>query len=98
MSLTLHWSLPTRGDSRYLVGGGHGVATTVAGGDRPVTPARPGQVARRAEQPGFTGAGTALVGSHAEVAERIAEYHAAGVTEVVLPEDTASAVAFAPTR
>ena len=30
------------------------------------------------------GAGTALVGSHVEVADRIAEYHALGVTEFVL--------------
>lgn len=30
------------------------------------------------------GAGTALVGSHAEVAERIAEYHALGIDEFVL--------------
>lgn len=30
------------------------------------------------------GAGTALVGSHTEVADRIAEYHALGITEFVL--------------
>ena len=30
------------------------------------------------------GAGTALVGSHAEVADRMAEYHALGITEFVL--------------
>ncbi|MEU4744838.1 LLM class flavin-dependent oxidoreductase, partial [Actinosynnema sp. NPDC023658] len=30
------------------------------------------------------GAGTALVGSHVEVAERIAEYHALGIDEFVL--------------
>lgn len=30
------------------------------------------------------GAGTALVGSHEEVADRIAEYHAAGIDEVIL--------------
>ncbi|MEU4446140.1 LLM class flavin-dependent oxidoreductase [Actinosynnema sp. NPDC050801] len=56
MSLTFHWFLPTYGDSRYLVGGGHGVATTVAGGDRPATLAYLGQIARTAEQLGFAGA------------------------------------------
>ncbi|WP_367127759.1 LLM class flavin-dependent oxidoreductase [Saccharothrix sp. HUAS TT1] len=56
MSLTFHWFLPTYGDSRYLVGGGHGVATTVAGGDRPATLAYLGQIARSAEQLGFAGA------------------------------------------
>ena len=30
------------------------------------------------------GAGTALVGSHDEVAERLAEYHALGIDEVIL--------------
>jgi alkanesulfonate monooxygenase len=30
------------------------------------------------------GAGTALVGSHGEVAERIAEYHALGIEEFIL--------------
>jgi hypothetical protein len=27
MSLRFHWSLPTSGDGRDIVGGGHGVAT-----------------------------------------------------------------------
>ncbi|MFJ6676820.1 LLM class flavin-dependent oxidoreductase [Actinosynnema sp. NPDC091369] len=56
MSLTFHWFLPTYGDSRYLVGGGHGVATTAAGGDRPATLAYLGQIARSAEQLGFEAA------------------------------------------
>ena len=30
------------------------------------------------------GAGTALVGSHSEVADRIAEYHALGIDEFIL--------------
>ena len=30
------------------------------------------------------GAGTALVGSHTEIADRIAEYHALGITEFIL--------------
>lgn len=56
MSLTFHWFLPTYGDSRYLVGGGHGVATTTAGGARPATLGYLGQIARSAEQLGFAGA------------------------------------------
>ncbi|MFC7342870.1 LLM class flavin-dependent oxidoreductase [Saccharopolyspora griseoalba] len=56
MSLTFHWFLPTYGDSRYLVGGGHGVATHTAGGARPATLAYLGQIARSAEQLGFEGA------------------------------------------
>ncbi|MET8997245.1 LLM class flavin-dependent oxidoreductase [Amycolatopsis sp. NPDC004169] len=56
MSLKFHWFLPTYGDSRYLVGGGHGVATTSAGGDRPATLAYLGQIARSAEQLGFEAA------------------------------------------
>ncbi|MER5392861.1 LLM class flavin-dependent oxidoreductase [Saccharopolyspora sp. NPDC002686] len=56
MSLTFHWFLPTYGDSRYLVGGGHGVATTTASGSRPATLAYLGQIARSAEQLGFEGA------------------------------------------
>ncbi|MFC7616439.1 LLM class flavin-dependent oxidoreductase [Actinokineospora soli] len=54
--LAFHWFLPTYGDSRYLVGGGHGVPTTAAGGDRPATLAYLGQIARSAEQLGFAGA------------------------------------------
>ena len=53
---TFHWFLPTNGDSRAIVGGGHGVAAGAAGGDRPATIAYLGQVARSAEQLGFDGA------------------------------------------
>jgi alkanesulfonate monooxygenase len=56
MSLTFHWFLPTYGDSRYIVGGGHGVPPGVAGGDRPATLGYLGQIARSAEQLGFVGA------------------------------------------
>ncbi|MFI7099143.1 LLM class flavin-dependent oxidoreductase [Streptomyces sp. NPDC050161] len=56
MTLTFHWFLPTNGDSRHIVGGGHGVPTGSAGGDRPASLAYLGQVARTAEQLGFEGA------------------------------------------
>jgi alkanesulfonate monooxygenase len=56
MTLTFHWFLPTYGDSRYLVGGGHGVPTTAAAGYRPASLAYLGQIARSAEQLGFEGA------------------------------------------
>ena len=50
------WFLPTYGDSRYIVGGGHGMAAGAAGGWRPATLGYLGQVARTAEQLGFVGA------------------------------------------
>jgi alkanesulfonate monooxygenase len=56
MTLSFHWFLPTYGDSRYLVGGGHGTDLNSAGGDRPATLAYLGQIARSAEQLGFIGA------------------------------------------
>src|SRR6476659_8309335 len=56
MTMKFHWFLPTRGDSRYVVGGGHGVTTGRAGGDRPADVPYLGQVARGAEQLGFEGA------------------------------------------
>ncbi|GGM46262.1 alkanesulfonate monooxygenase [Longimycelium tulufanense] len=56
MTLTFHWFLPTYGDSRYLVGGGHGTAPAGAVGDRPASLAYLGQIARSAEQLGFVGA------------------------------------------
>ncbi|MBV1856019.1 LLM class flavin-dependent oxidoreductase [Catellatospora tritici] len=56
MSLTFHWFLPTYGDSRFIVGGGHGLPAGVASGSRPATRAYLGQIARTAEQLGFVGA------------------------------------------
>ncbi|MFD5895993.1 LLM class flavin-dependent oxidoreductase [Streptomyces sp. NPDC060366] len=56
MSLTFHWFLPTYGDSRDVVGGGHGVPIGAAGGRRPATLGYLTQIARAAEQLGFTGA------------------------------------------
>ncbi|MFE2753860.1 LLM class flavin-dependent oxidoreductase [Actinosynnema sp. NPDC059335] len=56
MTLTFHWFLPTYGDSRYLVGGGHGTDITAAGGDRPATISYLAGIARAAEQLGFVGA------------------------------------------
>ncbi|MGW0502333.1 LLM class flavin-dependent oxidoreductase [Micromonospora sp. NPDC003241] len=56
MSLTFHWFLPTYGDSRDIVGGGHGMSAGRAGGSRPPTIGYLGQIARTAEQLGFVGA------------------------------------------
>ncbi|MFJ8042804.1 LLM class flavin-dependent oxidoreductase [Kitasatospora sp. NPDC096147] len=56
MALTAHWFLPTTGDSRQVVGGGHGSTPGTAGTDRPPSIAYLGQIARTAEQLGFTGA------------------------------------------
>ena len=53
MSLAFHWFLPTNGDSRHVVGGGHGSTPGAAGSDRPPSIAYLGQVARSAEQLGF---------------------------------------------
>ncbi|MEV4881278.1 LLM class flavin-dependent oxidoreductase [Streptomyces cyaneofuscatus] len=79
MSLTFHWFLPTNGDSRHVVGGGHGTPVTAAGGDRPPTVRYLAQIARAAEDVGFTGVltptgawcedawlTTAMVSQHAE--------------------------------
>ncbi|WP_411084334.1 LLM class flavin-dependent oxidoreductase [Streptomyces sp. cmx-18-6] len=55
MPLTFHWFLPTNGDSRHVVGGGHGTPVTAAGGDRPPTVRYLAQIARAAEDVGFTG-------------------------------------------
>jgi alkanesulfonate monooxygenase len=56
MSLHFHWFLPTNGDGRDIVGGGHGVATGAAGVIRPATVKYLGQIARSAEQLGFEAA------------------------------------------
>jgi alkanesulfonate monooxygenase len=56
MSLTAHWFLPTYGDSRGLVGGGHGVATRAADAVRPAEIGYLAQIARAAETVGFEGA------------------------------------------
>jgi alkanesulfonate monooxygenase len=56
VSLTFHWFLPTNGDGRDIVGGGHGVATGAAGAIRPPSVKYLGQIARSAEQLGFAGA------------------------------------------
>jgi alkanesulfonate monooxygenase len=55
-ALRFHWFLPTNGDGRDIVGGGHGVATAAAGVIRPATVEYLGQIARAAEQVGFDGA------------------------------------------
>ncbi|MCL3997555.1 LLM class flavin-dependent oxidoreductase [Streptomyces lavenduligriseus] len=56
MSLTFHWFLPTNGDSRDVVGGGHGTPATASGRDRPPTVAYLSQIARAAEELGFVAA------------------------------------------
>ena len=56
MSLRFHWFLPTNGDGRDIVGGGHGVATGAAGAIRPPSVRYLGQIARSAEQLGFEAA------------------------------------------
>jgi alkanesulfonate monooxygenase len=55
VSLTFHWFLPTNGDSRHVVGGGHGTPATASGRDRPPTVAYLSQIARAAEDLGFVG-------------------------------------------
>ncbi|POM27364.1 Methanesulfonate monooxygenase [Actinomadura rubteroloni] len=56
MSLTLHWFLPTYGDSRFIVGGGHGQPAGVASGDRRASIGYLASIARAAEEFGFAGA------------------------------------------
>jgi alkanesulfonate monooxygenase len=54
--LTAHWFLPTYGDSRGLVGGGHGMAAAAAGTPREASLGYLAQIARAAETVGFEGA------------------------------------------
>jgi len=56
MSLQFHWFLPTYGDSRHVVGGGHGLPAGAAGGQRPADLGYLTQIARAAEQVGFVAA------------------------------------------
>ncbi|MEV0765036.1 LLM class flavin-dependent oxidoreductase [Nocardia sp. NPDC050435] len=53
MPLTFHWFLPTNGDSRDVVGGGHGAHATHSAGDRPPSVAYLSQIAVAAENLGF---------------------------------------------
>lgn len=55
MTLSCYWFLPTYGDSRYIVGGGHGLPVGSAVGDRPATSNYLGQIAGAAEELGFVG-------------------------------------------
>ncbi|RJO76687.1 LLM class flavin-dependent oxidoreductase [Nocardia panacis] len=56
MSLTFHWFLPTNGDSRDVVGGGHGAGATSSAGDRPPSVHYLSQIAAAAEAVGFEAA------------------------------------------
>ncbi|CAO5161486.1 FMNH2-dependent alkanesulfonate monooxygenase [Frankia sp. AiPs1] len=56
MTLRLHWFLPSYGDSRFIVGGGHGLTAGVAAGDRRSSIGYLSSIARAAEEFGFTGA------------------------------------------
>lgn len=50
MTLKFHWFLPTYGDSRYIVGGGHGMPAGTAGGLRPATLANLGRSASHSSE------------------------------------------------
>jgi alkanesulfonate monooxygenase len=54
--LTFHWFLPTSGDSRDIIGGGHGAAQGPVARRRDPSVAYLGQIASAAEQLGFVGA------------------------------------------
>ena len=56
MTLKLHWFLPTYGDSRLIVGGGHGTPVGAAHGDRDASIDYLASIVRAAETFGFTGA------------------------------------------
>jgi alkanesulfonate monooxygenase len=51
--ISFHWFLPTSGDSREIVGGGHGAPQGQVTGRREPTIAYLGQIAQAAEQLGF---------------------------------------------
>jgi len=51
----MYWTLPTGGDSRYLVAGGSGAGGVSASGDREATLAYLTQIAVAVEQAGFSG-------------------------------------------
>jgi alkanesulfonate monooxygenase len=53
--ITFHWFLPTSGDSRDIIGGGHGATPSVVALRREPTVAYLGQIASAAEQLGFVG-------------------------------------------
>ncbi|MGI5200354.1 LLM class flavin-dependent oxidoreductase [Spirillospora sp. CA-108201] len=56
MTLTLHWFLPTYGDSRFIVGGGRGQLAGAAAGGRRASVGYPSSIVRAAEEFGFAGA------------------------------------------
>jgi alkanesulfonate monooxygenase len=55
-TITFHWFLPTSGDSRDIIGGGHGAAQGTVARRREPTVAYLGQIASAAERLGFVGA------------------------------------------
>ena len=56
MTIALHWFLPTYGDSRFIVGGGHGLPAGAAHSDRDASIDYLASIVRGAESFGFTGA------------------------------------------
>jgi alkanesulfonate monooxygenase len=56
MGIKLHWFLPTYGDSRFIVGGGHGLPAGAAHSDRDASIDYLASIVRAAETFGFTGA------------------------------------------
>ncbi len=56
MPIKLHWFLPTYGDSRQIVGGGHGTPAGAAHSDRDASIDYLASIVRAAESFGFTGA------------------------------------------
>jgi len=55
VTIQLHWFLPTYGDSRLIVGGGHGTPIGAAHGDRDASIDYLASIVRAAESFGFTG-------------------------------------------